>query len=371
MRLLMVSHFFASHGGGIELVAGHLEEELGALGHEIRWAAADEGVDPGIDVTRRIKLHCIDWLERFSGLPMPIPLPSAIRRLWSAAQHSDGIIVHDALYFSSILAVLAARRHGKQVILIQHIAEIPFSSPVMRAIMTLATRVVTRPMLRAADQVVFISATVRDAFANVRLRTLPHLLFNGVDSSIFRPANARGGVVEEPAARKTILFVGRFVEKKGLSILAELARQRSDLHLLLVGRGPIDPNSWNLSNVKVLPYQSAKALADLYREVDLLILPSVGEGYPLVVQEAMASGLPVICSADTAQADPAAATWLTGVSVDLTNVVATAERVSSAIDSSALPLRTRAAMAEYAAQAYSWKAMARDIVRLIDPVPDR
>lgn len=361
MRLLTVSHFFASHGGGIELVAGHLNRELAAQGHETQWAAAQEGPLPDLGATQPVGLACVDWLERASGLPMPIPLPQAIRRLWRAVAASDAVIVHDALYASSILALIAGRWHGKPVLLIQHIADIPFSHPLLRAAMALADRLVTRPMLRHADQAVFISATVRDRFAGLRFRHAPRLLFNGVDTALFHPSGQAGG------AGGPVLFVGRFVAKKGLHAIAALARLRPDLPFLLVGRGPIDPASWGLPNVAVLPQQTPAALADLYRSARLLLLPSVGEGFPLVVQEAMASGLRVLCGTDTAAADPEALPWLAHVAIDPADPEGTARRLAAAID--ALPPEAPPpAMAEHAARRYSWPAMAAGIAAAIAPL---
>jgi glycosyltransferase involved in cell wall biosynthesis len=365
---LTASHFFAPHGGGIELVAGHLNRELAALDHDMQWAAAREGALPDLGGTRLIGLACIDWLERLSGLPMPIPLPGAIRKLWRAVAASDAVIVHDALYVSSILAVIAARWHRKPVLLIQHIADIPFSSPVLRGVMALANWLVTRPMLRAADQVMFISATVRDRFADVRFRRPPQLVFNGVDIALFHPASpgtrialrVRHGFGDE----RIMLFVGRFVEKKGLHVIGALARRRPDMRFVLVGRGPIDPSGWGLPNVTVIPQQPPSTLADLYRAADLLLLPSVGEGFPLVVQEAMASGLRVLCGTETAHADPDARVWIGHADIDLADPAGTAERVETAIDM--LPAGLPPAdMAAQAARRYSWSGMATAVAAAI------
>ncbi|TPG09629.1 glycosyltransferase family 4 protein [Sphingomonas oligophenolica] len=353
MRILTVSHFFAPHGGGIELVAGHLNRELVAQGHDTQWAAAREGALPDLGATRPVGLTCVNWLERLTGLPMPIPTPAAIRRLWRAVAASDAVIVHDALYVSSIVALIAARRLRKPVLLIQHIADIPFSNRLLRSLMAFANTCVTRPMLRGADHVVFISATVRDLFADVRFRSAPQLLFNGVDTNLFHPVALKRD--------ETILFVGRFVEKKGLSVIAALARMRPDLRFLLVGRGPIDPTKWQLSNVSVLPQQTPATLANLYRQARLLLLPSIGEGFPLVVQEAMACGLRILCGTDTASADPEARSWLAHVMIDLADPQQTATRVAATIDT--LPcVPPPRAMADHAASHYSWPVMVSAIV---------
>ena len=49
MRILTVSHFFDSHGGGLERVAGHLVRQFSAMGHESIWAASAE-TPPAADI---------------------------------------------------------------------------------------------------------------------------------------------------------------------------------------------------------------------------------------------------------------------------------------------------------------------------------
>jgi alpha-maltose-1-phosphate synthase len=305
-----------------------------------------------------LPLKCADPLERLTGLPMPIPYGSAWGTMRRAVRNSDVVIIHDALYLTSLLAMLFARIAGKRVILIQHIAAIEFASPAMRAIMRLANAVVTRPMLARADQVIFISDTVRAAFADVRMKRPPRLLFNGVDTAIFNTVPRDDGVGSLPEARKVLLFVGRFVAKKGLAVVEQLARRHPEIGFALAGTGPIDPGRWGLSNVHLLGTRTPAELADLYRAADLLLLPSVGEGYPLVIQEAMACGLPVICGEESARADPDAAQWLKGARVDLADPEASAARVAAVLDAAPLPPEEREAMAAYAAAAYSWPIMA-------------
>ncbi|MFA5962776.1 MAG: glycosyltransferase family 4 protein [Sphingomonas sp.] len=366
MRLLTVTHFFEQHGGGIERVAGQLNRRFVAQGHDTDWAAAEDGAMPGAATATPVPMPCFNAIERLTGLPMPIPGVTALHRLAVAVRRSDAVIVHDALYLSSIAAVLLAKRHRKPVVLIQHIAGIPFVNPLLKRVMALANRLVTRPMLRAADQVVFISDTVRDAFAGVATKRPPLLLFNGVDATIFRPAPAGDraaarAVLDIADDRPLLLFVGRFVEKKGLAIIRRAAAARPDWQLVLAGHGPIDPATWGLPNIRVLHDRAGPSLAALYQAADMLILPSVGEGFPLVVQEAMACGLPVICGAETSRADPRARGWLSPVEVDLRDPDASASRLATAIDTLVMSDTDRAAMSDYASATYDWSAMAARI----------
>ncbi|MEG3144904.1 glycosyltransferase family 4 protein [Sphingomonas sp. RT2P30] len=366
MRLLTVTHFYEQHGGGIERVAGQLNRRFVAQGHDASWAAAAEGAMPDATTATPVAMPCFNAIERLTGLPMPIPGVTALRRLAKAVRDSDAVVVHDALYLSSIAAVLLAKRHRKPVVLIQHIAGIPFVNPLLKRVMALANRLVTRPMLRAADQAVFISDTVRDAFAGVATKRPPLLLFNGVDTTIFRPAPTAVGAATRAELgmtddRALLLFVGRFVEKKGLAIIRRAAAARPDWQVLLAGHGPIDPLAWGLPNIRVLHDRSGPSLAALYQAADMLILPSVGEGFPLVVQEAMACGLPVICGAETSGADPQARRWLSPVEVDLRDPDASAMRLITAADTLKMSDDDRRAMSRYASASYDWSAMAARI----------
>lgn len=360
MRLLTVTHFFEGHGGGIERVAGHLCRAFAAEGLEVAWAAAGEPCTP--DTAKPLPLTAWNGIERVTGLPMPLPSGRSFATLWRAVADSDAVLIHDTLYIPTIAALLFARMKRKPVLLVQHVGALPFRSRILRGVIALANRLVTRPMLAAADRVIFISATTRAHFHNARFARPSELLFNGVDASIFH-AEGKAAALDRPL-RPRIMFAGRFVEKKGLATIRALAQMRPDLDFVLAGRGPINPDEWQLSNVEVRRDVSGQALANLYRSSDIFLLPSIGEGYPLVIQEAMACGLPIICGAESAQADPGASSFLTPLAIDLHHPEANAAAASRAIDSMAMDPARRAAMAAYAQRHYRWDATAARIAAL-------
>ncbi|MGO9390166.1 glycosyltransferase family 4 protein [Rhodoblastus sp.] len=366
MRILTVTHFYENHGGGIERVAAQLNREFANCGHDPLWAASDFDSPPGARIAAA-PLRCYNPIEKFTGLPMPIPSPRGILALWRAVRVSDAVIIHDSLYITSIFAAVLAKLNRKPLLLIQHISQISFASYAMRSVMRLANFIVTRPMLGAADILVFISDVVRRDLIGEPAWRPYRLLQNGIDGALFHPRleKSRSRVRRDygiPVDRSVAIFVGRFVEKKGLSILAALAHRRPDLHFALVGNGPVRPGKWGLPNIHVLGFQSQATLADLYRASDFLLLPSVGEGYPLVIQEAMACGLPVICGAASALADPSASRWLQGVEIDLSDRDGSAARCGNAIDKILRNPVDIDGMAAYAARSYSWRVMAEALV---------
>lgn len=370
MRVLSISNFFDTHGGGLERVAGHLAREFAMAGHDSSWVACDAD-GPPLSPARAIGLKCVNPTEALTGLPMPLPSPKAVREIARAVRTSDGVIIHDALYLTSILALFFARLHRKPHVLVQHIGRIPFANPLLRAILALANFLVTRPMLMAAQHVVFISDQVRRDLLGDRPKRAFHLVFNGVDHQTFRPDSstdreALRRAFAVPASRPLILFVGRLVEKKGLRIIEAIARARPQWHFALAGAGPIRPQDWALDNVQLLGMLAPERLAELYRSADLLLLPSHGEGYPLVIQEALACGLPVICGEDSAAADPKARAFLSGVKIDPRDTEGSAARAIEAIAHLLTTPPDRAAMAAYARANYDWKFMAIQLLALLE-----
>lgn len=127
----------------------------------------------------------------------------------------------------------------------------------------------------------------------------------GVDSSKFPPKKAYDLV----NGHLNIIFVGQMIQRKGLYYLLEAVKKLNspNITLTIVGRGSIDKellsNYNSESNINIKINLSHSDLIKEFHKNDVLIFPSLVEGFGQVILEAMSSGLPVICTPNTAGRD--------------------------------------------------------------------
>ncbi len=102
-----------------------------------------------------------------------------------------------------------------------------------------------------------------------------------------------------------MLFVGRFAFNKGINVLMEAVRQLNNegylnrLQFNIVGKGPLYEQyirEYAFPNVNFIGFADDATLAQLYLDNDLFVFPTLFEGMPTVVLEAMAAGMPIIVS---------------------------------------------------------------------------
>lgn len=306
VKCLLVTHYYPSHRSGVEIVAGHLAQRLAAEDDiTIEWRAA--GVTPppeGPPGLTCVPAAARNVIEERIGLPYPVWSARSLAGLDAAVRDSDVILLHDYLYQGNVAARLFASMHDRPVLITQHIGLIAYDNPVARWTLAALNRTLGALMLQSADRRVFISEFVRSYFGYEHDDSSV-LIPNGVDHETYHPAPAqeRGRIRGElgiAPGEIAFLFVGRLVEKKGLPILRKLAETVEGVRWLFAGWGALDPDGWGLPNVSVFRDRRDETLTPLYQAADLLVLPSKGEGFPLVVQEAMACGTPAMVSSATA-----------------------------------------------------------------------
>ncbi|MBK9307122.1 MAG: glycosyltransferase family 4 protein [Nitrospira sp.] len=241
----------------------------------------------------------------------------ALFQLWRLFRRLRPHIVHAHTPKGGLLGMLAAR-FARVPVRIYHMHGLPFltATGLTRRIL-MATEAVS---CRMASQVFCVSRSVRSLAVDLHLSPPEkiHVLLqgscNGVDAeSEFNPDRLNVSVRSEarrrygiPADATVIGFVGRLARAKGLAELDSawrmLRREHTDLHLLLIGpEEPGDPPPPGLlERLREDPHvQCAGENWDtppLYRAMDILVLPTHREGFPLVLLEAAAMRVPIVAT---------------------------------------------------------------------------
>ncbi|RRJ29468.1 glycosyltransferase family 4 protein [Halocatena pleomorpha] len=125
------------------------------------------------------------------------------------------------------------------------------------------------------------------------------VIYNGVNTDVFHPNHTvTNGSLSGREEKPTFIFVGNFVERKRPKHVVEVAQRVDDAQFLMFGDGPlfesVQRSADGLDNVTLHGRVDKSELPSVYANCTGLLFPSLREGCPNVVMEAMASGIPVV-----------------------------------------------------------------------------
>jgi D-inositol-3-phosphate glycosyltransferase len=303
--ILLVSHYFPPHVGGIENVVREQAKHLALLGRDVTVLTTAIGESAGVHRHPNgytvARVRAWNGVERKTKVPFPVVAPWSIRTFLKLVRAADVVHIHDLLYMTSWLAGVSSFILRKPLVLTQHVEMIDHPSRLVTGVQKLVYTTAGRAMVHVAGRILYLNSTVFDFLTSLgadeeKLAFVP----NGVDTDTFYPVGAdrKQRLREElglPADAVLALFVGRFVAKKGYDIVLDMTSSR--YRLVFVGDQPSAEDRRRAGSI-FLGRLTSRELADVYRACDIFVLPSTSEGFPLSVQEAMASGLAVVTSDD-------------------------------------------------------------------------
>jgi glycosyltransferase involved in cell wall biosynthesis len=340
LGVLHVAHNVLPHVGGLETVVAAETQGLLARGWRVAVVGSAGTVGPGVrdeDGVRTVRVRAWNGLEERYGVPFPFFSPRLASRLYAAVRRADVVHVHDVLYVSSWVAALWCIALRTPYVVHRHVGFVHHSSALVRLVQRAVLGTMGRLVLSRARTVLAIDEHVAAGLPGAEV------LGNGVDTSRFHPGEPM------PRPRPRVLFVGRFVPKKGFDLVAAAAADEYDL----VFAGGDRPPGYDDPRLSFLGPVPAAAMPAVYRGADVMVVASVGE-CPLTVIEAMASGLPVLLRDDPALHSP----WTAGPGVQFVDM-AGGELPGALRELVADPEKMRRMGAEgreYVAASYSWDA---------------
>lgn len=226
----------------------------------------------------------------------------ALLRLARLMRRENVLVVHTHLWTSSLWGRLAALLAGVKVrVVTEHNLDL-WRGP--------AHLFADRLLARFTHHFVFVSEEVASFYrARLPLADVPcTVVHNGIDRAPFEAAPPGGDVRARmgiPEGAVVAGVVGRLDERKGhryfLEALHRLRATEPRLHGLVVGEGREKDNI--LAQRKALGLEDRvhvvgywASLPEALAAIDVFVLPSLMEGHPLAILEAMAAGKPVVAT---------------------------------------------------------------------------
>lgn len=295
-----------------------MEQTLGHVTHYANLRAAVDA-NPTVSATwYPLNFAPNDRLERLPFLRSNWSA-RASWRAWSTLMRADAAHRFDSLFFHTQVTTLLCSRLMRRVPSVVSLDATPRNYDVVGAayghrqgpaMVEALKRSVNARSLHAARALVTWCEWARQSLihdygvAGDRVAVIPP----GVNLKLWPRPEPREGT-----GPVRILFVGGdFARKGGEVLLSAFAGLSHSCELHLVTKAPVE------SNGHVFVYRDAtpnsEVLRNLYATADIFVLPTLADCFPLVVQEALAAGLPVI-STDVGAISEAVVPNVTGVLV--------------------------------------------------------
>lgn len=196
---------------------------------------------------------------------------------------------------------------------------------------------------------------------------------NGVSGNFFQPRD----FAEAPANR--LLYVGTWLDRKGIYYLADaftaLAARSPELQLTIAGCVITEEEVKSYfpaeihNRISVLPFLARDAMPAIYAAHDIFVFPSLMEGMPLTLLEAMAGALPVVTTNTCGMAD-LIEDELNGLLVPAADAAALANAIDRLRNSPELR-STLGLRAQDSARRYTWNLIARQLEQVFQLALDR
>jgi L-malate glycosyltransferase len=216
---------------------------------------------------------------------------AALRRLRAEGWRPD--VVHAHVYSAALPALLIGRLYRVPVVVTEHYTGFG------RGLITGSERRLARFAFEHADLTAPVSRDLESTLREVAPKARMEVVANVVDTDAFSPPASRAPATERPA----LLNVAALAEKKGHVHLLRALTELPGAELTIVGdgelRAELEAAAVELGvagRVRFLGERPKEEVARLMREADLFVLPSLAENLPVVLIEAMASGLPSVAT---------------------------------------------------------------------------
>ena len=293
--LRVASSLYPEKMGGVGLHTHTMSKMQAEMGHDVTVLTSDNGDRSLTREERRDGYRLIRHREVARPIENTIT-PGLVPTLREEIPHCDVLHIHSHLYFSSSVAACFARAYGVPTVLTNHGLVSQTAPGWLQKSFNSTLGSFT---FESAGRILCYTETDRRRLLQQGIETDISVISNGIDCSEFRPL--------ELHSNRELLFVGRLAEGKGpqylIDAFAGVSADYPALGLKLIGEGPMRGElerrieTLGLSDrVELIGEVANHELPSHYNESLAFVLPSLSEGMPRTLMEAMACGLPVVTS---------------------------------------------------------------------------
>jgi len=293
--LRVVSDLYPSVVGGLGIHAHEMSKEQARFGCDVTVYTTKTDSRPMQELENGYKIVRFRSIMNLMGNSFT---PSLFFKLIHTKNDFDIIHAHSHLFFSTNLCALVKRLGSPPLVITNHGL---ISQTVPLWVHKVYIPTIAKWTFESADRVLCYTKEEKSMLEELDIDSDKIVVIhNGIDTRLFSPR-------ESEESNNQILWIGRFIPGKGIEYLVDafsiLVREHPDLKLLMVGWGPLKDDikqkvqSLGLTkSVTIEDFIPNTKLPEVYQNSDVFVLPSTQEGVPRTLLEAMASGIPIVCT---------------------------------------------------------------------------
>ncbi len=318
MNILIISHFFPPHKGGVETSAYYTAKYLTKYGNNvIVLTSKTKGNKSNVHkmdnfLVYRFKsynipeLNCLPQISSLGFMPLALfKLPEIIKRHNIQLIHAEGRLF-PICFLTAILNQLIFKR--PMIISAQGRLKIGITG----IIENIFDKIITKYIYEKLKRIICVSNSLKNRFLKFKINKKKIIVIpNGVDTSEFtRQTHSQflDRYLNDKKDYKRVVFVGRLDKQKGVEYLIraipKVIKKYKEVHFFILGNGNLEIELKNLVrelNIKLyvtfINFIPLKKMPEFYSSADIFCLPSIHEGFPLSIAEALSIGLIIVSSA--------------------------------------------------------------------------
>lgn len=361
MKILrVVSDLYPEVVGGLGIHVHEMSKDQVILGHEVTIFTSFSHSNKQKEIRDG---YNIERFKNFRIMGNSISI-TLLSRLNDVKNDFDIIHAHSHLFFSTILCAVIRKKASVPLVVTNHGI---VSQRVPLYINTIYNRTFAKWIFKSADKIICYTEEEKSIIGNwgIDLKKI-EVIHNGINTDLFTPKNTK--------KTNQLLWVGRFIPGKGVKYLIDAFKIVSDKHphykLLMVGNGPLKEDIEKRINrlgledkIEIKEFIPNSEIPQIYQNSDIFVLPSLEEGVPRTILEAMSCGIPIVCTNLTQIVNIVNDC---GITVPAKNSHLIADAINTIIEHEEISLIFSERAREKVLNGYSWENTVKETVKLYE-----